>query len=131
MSVTIYHNPACSVSRNTLAMIRQSGEEPEIIEYLKTPPDRARLIELLRAMGIPVRALLRDTDARTRALACRVCGLLSDSEALGTLDSLAQADPCVMPKAAGRRRRHGRARLRCQLSAMGIRTSGWSLLPAS
>src|SRR5947199_8044980 len=62
MSVTIYHNPACGTSRNTLAMIRQSGEEPEIIEYLKTPPSRARLIELIKAMGIPVRALLREKD---------------------------------------------------------------------
>jgi arsenate reductase len=60
MSVTIYHNPSCGTSRNTLAMIRQSGEEPEIIEYLKTPPDRARLLELTRAMGISVRALLRE-----------------------------------------------------------------------
>lgn len=59
MSVTIYHNPACGTSRNTLAMIRQSGEEPEVIEYLKAPPSRARLIELVKAMGIPVRALLR------------------------------------------------------------------------
>jgi arsenate reductase (glutaredoxin) len=58
MSVTIYHNPACGTSRNTLAMIRQSGEQPEVIEYLKNPPDRARLIELIRAMGISVRALL-------------------------------------------------------------------------
>jgi arsenate reductase len=60
MSVTIYHNPACGTSRNTLAMIRQSGEEPEVIEYLKTPPDRAQLLELIRAMGISVRALLRE-----------------------------------------------------------------------
>jgi arsenate reductase len=60
VSVTIYHSPACGTSRNTLAMIRQSGEEPEVIEYLKTPPSRARLIELIRAMGIPVRALLRE-----------------------------------------------------------------------
>jgi arsenate reductase len=60
MSVTIYHNPACGTSRNTLAMIRQSGEEPEIIEYLKTPPSRARLTELIAAMGIPTRALLRE-----------------------------------------------------------------------
>jgi arsenate reductase len=59
MSVTIYHNPACGTSRNTLAMIRQSGEEPEIIEYLKNPPDRARLLQLIEAMGISVRALLR------------------------------------------------------------------------
>ena len=60
MSVTIYHNPSCGTSRNTLAMIRQSGEEPEVIEYLKTPPSRARLVELIKAMGIPVRALLRE-----------------------------------------------------------------------
>ncbi len=60
MSVTIYHNPDCGTSRNTLAMIRQSGDEPEVIEYLKNPPDRARLIELTRAMGISVRALLRE-----------------------------------------------------------------------
>jgi arsenate reductase (glutaredoxin) len=60
MSVTIYHNQACGTSRNTLAIIRQSGEEPEVIEYLKTPPSRARLIELIATMGIPVRALLRE-----------------------------------------------------------------------
>jgi arsenate reductase len=60
MSVTIYHNPACGTSRNALAMIRQSGVEPEIIEYLKNPPDRGRLIELIKALGIPVRALLRE-----------------------------------------------------------------------
>jgi arsenate reductase len=60
MSVTIYHNPDCGTSRNTLAMIRQSGAEPEVIEYLKNPPSRTRLIELIKAMGIPVRALLRE-----------------------------------------------------------------------
>ena len=60
MSVTIYHNPACGTSRNTLAMIRQSGEEPEVIEYLKIPPSRARLIGLIAAMAIPARALLRE-----------------------------------------------------------------------
>ena len=60
MTVTIYHNPACGTSRNTLAMIRQSGEEPEVIEYLKNSPSRARLVELIAAMGVPVRALLRE-----------------------------------------------------------------------
>ena len=60
MTVTIYHNPACGTSRNTLAMIRQSGEEPEIVQYLKTPPSRAKLKELITAMGIPVRGLLRE-----------------------------------------------------------------------
>jgi arsenate reductase len=60
MSVTIYHNPSCGTSRNTLAMIRQSGCQPEVIEYLKTPPDRARLLELIAALGISVRELLRE-----------------------------------------------------------------------
>jgi arsenate reductase (glutaredoxin) len=59
MTVIIYHNPDCGTSRNTLAMIRQSGEEPEIIEYLKTPPSREKLRELIAAMGITPRALLR------------------------------------------------------------------------
>ncbi len=52
MSITIYHNPQCGTSRNTLAMIRQSGEEPEVIEYLKDPPSRERLVQLIKAMGI-------------------------------------------------------------------------------
>ena len=57
---TIWHNPACGTSRNTLAMIRQSGEEPEIIEYLKTPPSRAMLVELIERAGISPRDLLRE-----------------------------------------------------------------------
>jgi arsenate reductase len=59
MNVTIYHNPDCGTSRNTLGMIRQSGVEPTIIEYLRTPPSRKRLKELIAAMGISVRDLLR------------------------------------------------------------------------
>jgi arsenate reductase len=59
MTVTIYHNPACGTSRKTLALIRQNGIEPEIIEYLKTPPARAKLVELLAAMRMKPRALLR------------------------------------------------------------------------
>lgn len=58
MTITIYHNPDCGTSRNTLAMIRQSGEEPQVIEYLKTPPSRERLIELLAAMKMSPRDLL-------------------------------------------------------------------------
>jgi arsenate reductase len=57
--ITIYHNPACGTSRNTLALIRNSGAEPEVIEYLKTPPGKERLQQLLAAMGIPARELLR------------------------------------------------------------------------
>ena len=60
LAVTIYHNPDCGTSRNTLAMILQSGEEPIIIEYLKTPPTRERLLQLIGAMGISVRDLLRE-----------------------------------------------------------------------
>lgn len=59
-NITIYHNPACATSRNVLGLIRNSGEEPAIIEYLKTPPDRETLRRLIAAMGIPVRALLRE-----------------------------------------------------------------------
>lgn len=61
MSVTIYHNPSCGTSRNTLAMIRATGVEPVIIEYVKTPPSRARLLELIALIGITPRALLRET----------------------------------------------------------------------
>ena len=60
MSVTIYHNPACGTSRNTLALIRNAGIEPTVIEYLKTPPDRATLAALIAKMGVPVREVMRE-----------------------------------------------------------------------
>ena len=60
MDVIIYHNPDCGTSRNTLAMIRNSGVEPHVIEYLKTPPSRDMLTQLIARMGIAVRALLRE-----------------------------------------------------------------------
>ncbi|MGJ4886582.1 arsenate reductase (glutaredoxin) [Bradyrhizobium sp. HKCCYLRH3099] len=60
MTVTIFHNPACGTSRNTLAMIRASGEEPDVIEYLKTPPSREQLVALINAMGVRVREVLRE-----------------------------------------------------------------------
>lgn len=59
MTITIYHNPKCGTSRNVLALIRNTGEAPDIIEYLKDPPSRNRLVELIAAMGIPVRDVLR------------------------------------------------------------------------
>lgn len=68
MTVTIYHNPACGTSRNTLAMIEQSGETPVVVEYLKHPPSRERLVELLAAMGMPARALLREKGTPYAAL---------------------------------------------------------------
>ena len=58
--IMIYHNPDCGTSRNVLALIRNSGEEPHIIEYLKTPPSREELTDLIARMGISVRALLRE-----------------------------------------------------------------------
>jgi arsenate reductase (glutaredoxin) len=62
MTVTIYHNPDCGTSRNTLAMIRQSGVDPEVIEYLKTPPSRERIMELVGAAGLTLRQALRQKD---------------------------------------------------------------------
>jgi arsenate reductase len=59
VTVTIYHNPACGTSRNTLTLIRNSGEEPRVIEYLKAPPSREELADLIRRMGVPVRDVLR------------------------------------------------------------------------
>ena len=58
-NITIYHNPNCGTSRNVLALIRNSGAEPEVVEYLKTPPGRAKLVELVAQLGIPVRELMR------------------------------------------------------------------------
>jgi arsenate reductase len=58
--ITIYHNPACGTSRNTLGLIRNSGAEPRVVEYLKTPPSREELAGLIRRMGVPVRAVLRE-----------------------------------------------------------------------
>jgi arsenate reductase len=58
-SITIYHNPACGTSRNTLALIRNTGAEPEVIEYLKTPPTRDQLLELIAQIAVPVRDIMR------------------------------------------------------------------------
>lgn len=63
MTVTIFHNPDCGTSRNTLAMIRATGIEPVIVEYLKTPPTRAELADLVRRMAVPLRSVLREKAA--------------------------------------------------------------------
>lgn len=68
MTVTIYHNPDCGTSRNTLAMIRQSGVEPVVVEYLVTPPSRERIVELVSAAGMPLREVLRKKDTPYEAL---------------------------------------------------------------
>ncbi|WP_050467349.1 arsenate reductase (glutaredoxin) [Herbaspirillum chlorophenolicum] len=61
--ITIYHNPKCGTSRNVLQALRDGGAEPTVIEYLKTPPDRATLKKLVAAMGVPVRDLIRSKEA--------------------------------------------------------------------
>lgn len=61
--ITIYHNPKCGTSRNTLALIRNTGAEPRVIHYLETPPTRAELVALIAAMGTPVRAVMRAKEA--------------------------------------------------------------------
>jgi len=68
MSITIYHNPECGTSRNTLEMIRQSGVEPIVIEYLITPPDRAHLVAMIKAAGLTVREAIRVKDTPYAAL---------------------------------------------------------------
>ena len=78
VAVTVYHNPACGTSRNTLAMIRQSGEEPVVIEYLKTPPSRERLVELIGKLGISPRELLRKKGAPYEELGLDDAGLSDD-----------------------------------------------------
>ncbi|MDO9401499.1 MAG: arsenate reductase (glutaredoxin) [Polaromonas sp.] len=60
--ITIYHNPQCGTSRNTLALIRNSGEEPEVIEYLQTPPGRETLVQLVAQTGQPLQALIRSKE---------------------------------------------------------------------
>lgn len=60
MDVVIYHNPACGTSRNTLALIRNAGVEPHVIEYLKTPPSRAMVVDLVKRMGVPLRSVIRE-----------------------------------------------------------------------
>lgn len=78
-SITIYHNPACGTSRNTLAMIRASGVEPQVIEYLKMPPSREKLVELIEKMGITPRQLLREKGTPYAELGLDNLSLLDDA----------------------------------------------------
>lgn len=79
MTVTIYHNPDCGTSRNSLAMIRQSGVEPVVIEYLKTPPSRERVVALVSAAGITLREALRRKDTPYDALGLADVALSDDA----------------------------------------------------
>ena len=86
MTVTIYHNPECGTSRNTLAMIRQSGVEPVVIEYLKTPPTRDRIVQLVSTAGISLREALRQKDTPYEALGLGEPSLSDDA----LLDAIAE-----------------------------------------
>lgn len=77
--IVIYHNPACGTSRNTLAMIRATGAEPIVVEYLNTPPDRAKLIQLMAAAGISPRALLREKGTPFQELGLGDASLSADA----------------------------------------------------
>jgi arsenate reductase len=89
--ITIYHNPNCGTSRNTLELIRNSGEEPTVIEYLQTPPDRATLVRLINDMGIGVRALLRIKGTPYEALKLDDASLTDDQ----LIDAM-MADPILI-----------------------------------
>jgi arsenate reductase len=91
MTVTIYHNPDCGTSRNTLAMIRLSGEEPEVIEYLQRPPSREKLVELIAAMGITPRDLLRDKETPYAILAERQWQVRNGGRRTGDASALGPA----------------------------------------
>jgi len=81
MDVIIYHNPDCGTSRNTLGMIRNSGIEPHVVEYLKTPPARPLLQQLVARMGITVRALLREKGTPFHELGLSDQSLTDDASA--------------------------------------------------
>ena len=83
-AITLYHNPECGTSRNTLALIRNSGVEPTIIHYLETPPSRDELVALIAAMGMPGRELLRKNVSRYEALA-RAEDRFSDDELIDAM----------------------------------------------
>ncbi|GGF33887.1 arsenate reductase [Aliidongia dinghuensis] len=91
MSVTIYHNPDCGTSRNTLAMIRSTGVEPRVIEYLKTPPSRDEIRQLVQAMGVPLVTVMRRKGTPFDELGLGADGLPEDA----LLDAIA-AHPILL-----------------------------------
>ncbi|HVI60160.1 MAG TPA: arsenate reductase (glutaredoxin) [Luteimonas sp.] len=91
--VTIYHNPACGNSRGALALIREAGIEPRVVEYLREPPDRATLQSLLTAMDLPARALLREKEP-----ACAELGLDDPSLDEGALLDAMLSHPVLMQR---------------------------------
>lgn len=106
MTVTIYHNPRCSKSRQTLALLESRGLAPQRIEYLKSPPDRATLAALLRKLGLPASALIRRKEAEFAALGLAEPGVTEDQmlDAMATHPKLIERPIVVV----GRRARIGR-----------------------
>lgn len=86
MDVIIYHNPACGTSRNTLGLIRNAGIEPHVIEYLKCPPTRAMVEELVSRMGVPLRSVLREKDTPFAELGLGDAGV-SDERLLDAIEA--------------------------------------------
>lgn len=86
MAVTIYHNPRCSKSRQTLALLEAHGVKPRVIEYLKTPPDRATLVALLRKLGVPAGQLVRRKEPEFKTLGLDAPGV-SDDDLLDAMAS--------------------------------------------
>jgi arsenate reductase len=79
MNITIYHNPDCSTSRNTLTLIRNAGFEPEVIEYLKTPPDRKQLEQIIANAGLTVRGAIREKETAYSELGLADPALTNDA----------------------------------------------------
>lgn len=106
MAVTIYHNPRCSKSRQTLALLEERGIKPQVVEYLKSPPDRATLTALLRKLGQPVNALVRRKEPEFSALGLDAPGVTDEQllDAIATHPKLLER-PIVV---AGRKARIGR-----------------------
>ncbi|MGD9388695.1 MAG: arsenate reductase (glutaredoxin) [Gammaproteobacteria bacterium] len=106
MAVTIYHNPRCSKSRQTLALLQAHGVKPRVVEYLKTPPDRATLSALLRKLSLPPSALVRRKEAEFKALGLDAPDTSEDA----ILDAMA-SHPKLIERpivVAGRKARLGR-----------------------
>jgi arsenate reductase len=100
MDVVVYHNPACATSRNTLAMIRNAGVEPHVVEYLKTPPTRRLLIQLLQRAGLTVRQILREKGTPFHDLGLGDPSLSDDAllDAIGAHPVLMNRPLVVTPK---------------------------------
>ena len=100
MTVTIYHNPECGTSRNTLAMIRQSGVEPRIVEYLQTPQDRATVARLIEDAGLTVREALRTKDTPFEELGLGASAITDETllEAIGQPPILLNRPFVVTPR---------------------------------